>query len=212
MLEDIEYTRSGGTSTQKRVEKECFVIRLNDSPILFGIYQIGSFNYFCYNNSLFVPNFPLLKSFTEKPIVDLPIVFSNWLNDVVKPYLEELNTPDLWKMFFETRTSTKMQLASIFDFQPFSEEEKIPIRFSLNEFRILVTRNFNPNQDELKIIKDRLDYLSYALDKHNKFDWKGIAINTAISIGIALSLSPKRGRILLQLFAQIFSNILHLLP
>jgi hypothetical protein len=68
----------------------------------------------------------------------------------------------------------------------------------------LIKQDFNPNQEQFKVINDRLEYLTNALDKHNKFDWKGIAIQTVISIGIALSLSPEKGQQLLMLFKHVF--------
>ena len=71
--------------------------------------------------------------------------------------------------------------------------------------------NLNPSQEELKSVDARLEYLSSAIDKHNKFDWKVIVINTVITITIALSLSAEQGSQLFQLFKQIFSNILYLL-
>jgi hypothetical protein len=76
----------------------------------------------------------------------------------------------------------------------------------------LIVNNFNPNKEELELINARLKYLSDAVDKHNKFDWKGIAINTVIAIIIALSLSPEQGNQLFHLFRQVFSNLIYLLP
>ncbi|MFH1639569.1 MAG: hypothetical protein ABIB93_04575 [Chloroflexota bacterium] len=96
-------------------------------------------------------------------------------------------------------------------FYLFSDEEKRQIRLCLNDFRLLIMQNFRPHKEALESIDARLKYLSDAMDKHNKFDWKGIAINTVIAIAVALSLNHEQGIRLFQLFGKVFSNILYLL-
>jgi hypothetical protein len=76
----------------------------------------------------------------------------------------------------------------------------------------LIIKNFKPNKEELEVVDARLKYLSDAMEKHNKFDWKGIAINTVIAITIALSLNPEQGNKLFQLFKQVFAAVIYLLP
>ena len=75
----------------------------------------------------------------------------------------------------------------------------------------MIVQNFDPNKEELESINARLEYLSDAMDKHNRFDWKGIAINTVIAITVALSLNPEQASQLFQLFRQVFSNLIYLL-
>ncbi|GAH41984.1 unnamed protein product [marine sediment metagenome] len=190
-----------------------FIMGLRDSPLRFAVkpYQ-GSLDSFLYRSSEFRADFPMSSSDHYADEGMLTTYFKSWLDDVVQPYLDNVNTPDLWHILEETRSRTKSELGTPEDFGPFSDEEKTHIRLSLNEFRLLITQNFNPNQEELKTVDARLQYLSDAIDKHNKFDWKGIAISTVISITIALSLNPEQGNQLFQLFKQIFSNILYLLP
>ncbi len=190
-----------------------FIIQLRDSPICFAVKPWGgSFDEFQYRSSLFVSDFSLDNLAYASNIQSLHSIFKEWLNSVVIPYLDEVSTPDLWQILEETRSRTKDELGTPEDFNSFSDEEKIQIRLSLDDFRLLIIENFNPHQEELKAVDGRLKYLSDAIDKHNKFDWKGIAINTVIAIAIALSLNPEQGGQLLQLFKQIFSNVLYLLP
>ena len=190
-----------------------FIISLRDSQIRFAVRPWeGSFENFTYCRSKFLTGFPISETLYSQDIDDLASRCNEWLNGVVKPYRDDVITPDLWQLLEETRSRTTSELRTPEDFDSFSDEEKTRIRLSLNEFRLLITQNFNPNQEELKTVDARLQYLSDAIDKHNKFDWKGIAISTAISITIALSLNPEQGNQLFQLFKQIFSNILYLLP
>ncbi len=170
-----------------------------------------AFDEFWYRHSLFRQNFPIATDEYSSTWDYITQIFGAWLNGVVKPHLDEISTPDLWHILQETRSYTKHELGTPKDFESFSAEENTQIRLSINDFRLLIVENFNPNNEELKAIDTRLKYLSDALDKHNKFDWKGIAINTVIAIIIALSLNQEQGNQLFQLFKQVFSNFLYLL-
>lgn len=190
-----------------------FIISLRDSQIRFAVKPYaGNFDRFVCCCSVFRANFPIGEAHASPDIDNLTGRFNAWLNGVVKPYLDNVSTPDLWHMLEETRSRTKYELGTPEDFESFSDEEKTQIRLSLNDFHLLIVENFNPNQEELKSVDARLEYLSDAIDKHNKFDWKGIAIATVINITIALSLNPEQGIQLFQLFKQLFSNVLYLLP
>lgn len=190
-----------------------FTISLRDSKILFAVRPWGSsFESFLYCHSLFRADFGMTDAQYTSNFDSLAEIFKGWLEEVVKPYLDNISTPDLWLTLEENRTRTKDKTATPEDFEAFSDEEKIQIRLSLNDFRLLIVKNFKPNKEELVAIDTRLKYLSNAMDKHNKFDWKGITINTVIAISIALSLNPEQGSKLFHLFTQVFSHIIYLLP
>lgn len=198
-------------------EDQYFIITLRDSKICFAIRPYGgSFDTFAVRHSEFKANFPIRDQFIADLIAtfssDLNSVFKAWLANVVKPYLDDIRTPNLWQILEETRNHTKYELGKPEDFNSFSDEEKIKIRLSLHDFRLLVVKNFSPNQEELKSIDGRLKYLSDAIDKHNKFDWKGIAIQTVLSIIITLSLNTEQGNRMWQLFKNVFSSVLYLPP
>jgi len=190
-----------------------FTISIRDSKILFAVQPwSGSFESFVYCHSLFRADFPISSRLYAEGWKTLAARFKSWLDSVVKSYLDDISTPDLWHILEETLSHTKYESGTPEDFESFSDEEKAQIRLSLNDFRLLIVKNFNPNKKELAAIDTRLKYLSDAVDKSNKFDWKGIAINTVIAIIIALSLNPEQGNQLFQLFKQAFSNVLYLLP
>lgn len=192
---------------------EFFIIGLRDSTVRFAARPYyGSFEQFYYRSSQFSEDFPISGQLYVHDFDALIVRFRTWLDSVISPYLDDVSTPDLWQMLEDTLSHTKYESGTPGDFGPFSAEEKIQIRLSLNDFRLLIVKNFNPNKEELKTIDARLKHLSDAVDKHNKFDWKGIAIATVINITIALSLTPEQGSQLFQLFKQIFSNVLYLLP
>lgn len=207
-LDPILFTAADGTIA----EENFFIIQLRNSPICFAVRPFAEFDTFQYYCSTFTPDFPLTGPYGYYDTESLHNKFTEWLNTVVKPYLDEASTPDLWQLMEDTRSDTIRDIEAPDYSESFSEDEKTRIRLSINEFRLLIVNNFNPHKEELDAINNRLKYLSDAMDKHNKFDWKGIAISTVIAIAVTLALNPEQFNQLVQLFKNVFSTIIYLLP
>ena len=193
--------------------KKYFLIQLRNTPIRFAVRSDDSdFNSFYCCSSAFKPSFPLgslQSSYNPEHLYDR---FQGWLNDVVWAHFDELASPDFWQILESTRSDVLRETEAPDYSASFSEEEKIQLRLSINEFRLLIMNNFKPNADQLAAITARLEYLSRAMDKHNKFDWRGIAIHTVMIIIITLALNPDQSQQLFRLFKQVFSSIMYLLP
>ena len=142
---------------------------------------------------------------------DLGKYFYSWLVDDVKPFLENQSLPDLWQQLEQQKPLVTGEQITDDETQPFSEEQKKLIRMSINEFRVVITKEFQPSKDEMKVIEDRLNYLSESLDRLNRFDWKSVAISTVMSISITLSLDTEKGNQLRASFKQIFTQAVNLL-
>lgn len=104
----------------------------------------------------------------------------------------ECSQSDLWK------TTSSYEYFSHSDLKSdageyFSQEEKGDIRARLNEFRELVTDMIKLNESQYFQLNERLDYMSGALDRLDKVDWKGIAISTLMSAAITLNLDTSIG-------------------
>jgi hypothetical protein len=189
-----------------------FVISVRDSQIIFTVKDyLESFYSFSCQYSQFNANFSTTSDYPQN-FDSLAGILKEWLEETVKPYLDEINTPNLWQILEQNRIRTKDKIGTPEDFKLFSEDEKCQIRLSITDFRLSIIKNFEPNKEVLDSIDARLKYLSEAVDKHNKFDWKGIAINTVIAITIALALNPEQSSKLFHLFQQVFTQILYLLP
>jgi len=142
----------------------------------------------------------------------LRATFEDWLENHVKLYIYELSEPDMWERVESQKPLIKGVEISQEDTTLFSEDEKIRIRMSLDKFRTLLIKNFEPQNYEIQAINDHLEYLLNAVDRLNKFDWRGLALMIVIQISLALSLDTEKGRLLYNLFEQAFSNILKLMP
>jgi hypothetical protein len=147
----------------------------------------------------------------RNPIEDAYARFQEWLANEVKPYIDEMLQPDLWAGIEQQREFVTPTSLTPHDVSFFTDEEKPSLRTSIKQFRLLVCEKFDPTQEQLEIIDERLDYLSEAVDRLNRFDWKSLGLGTVLSIVVALSLDTSKGKLLFDLFKQAFSGMLHLL-
>ena len=207
------------TAADETIAKEkYFVIRLRNSPIRFALQVSSDFSKFKICHSTFSPGFPLTyphsaySAFGYFDIKDVYTKFKAWLDTAVKLYLEEIDTPDLWQTLEDSFSYTTRELETSDEFEPFSNEEKIQLKRSIDELRRLIETNFEVQKKELAATNKLLDHLSDAVDEHNKFDWRGIAISVALTIAVHLVLNPEQTRQLFQLFKDAFSSITLLLP
>jgi len=193
-------------------EKKAFEITLKDSPMKFIVRNNpGNFHKFIWNYTYFEPEYHMVEctSFENKEV--LYATFSDWLQNHVKPYIYEITEPDMW-----THVESETPLINGSEIteegtSTFSDDEKIRIRMSINEFRLVIIKNFEPTKEELKIINARLEYLADSVDRLNKLDWRSIAFTTLIAISTALALDTEKGQLLFDLFKQVFSNLLQLM-
>lgn len=193
-----------------------FQVQLRNSPIKFMFKQVpGSYDEFAINYTLFLPDYPLnisQENFEScRPYFNInggiDNEFKYWLHAVVKRYINEIESPDLWLLFSNPFLFTSTSSISGEDLQPFTSEEKSQIKQRLLEFEDSVQANFDLLQEQLEFINERLEYLGNAVDRLNKFDWKAQALSTLISIAVNLSVDTEGGKRLFQLFGQAFDFI-----
>ena len=151
---------------------DIFRIQVRNSPIVFMLKQVpGSFDEFAYTYTLYLPNYPMKISSEEfdacKPYYNInggiDNEFGYWLEAVVKRYIYEKEMPDLWS---QARFYDSFSSGEIFeeDMRPFSPDEKVQIQIAVSEFKRLVIETYDPTQEQIKFINERLDYLVDAVD------------------------------------------------
>lgn len=182
-----------------------FTVQVIDSPIKFCVRHRSFYELFDYKHTYFDPRFSE-KDWSNEPksIDEIVKVFNTWLRSEAREYIEDKQLPDLWEEIeayreFITNATIPTQGSS-----SFTEEEKEVLRRSVQEFRQKVIESFNPSSDQEKFINGQLEYLSKAVDRLNRFDWRGLAISTLIGIAINLSVDTEKGRHLFRLFQQAF--------
>ncbi len=206
----------------KRVKRShCFVIHILDTPLSFWVWPDSNTpGAFHFRSTIFWANFPFGPWQEEHPAIshrqpyklhysieDVAWALEGWINSVVVQYFLEEALEDNWELLKQYRPFISDSTFTQEDLQPFSLEEKEQIRTSLQVFQELLVQNYNPNEEQLELIEERLDYLSKALDRLNRFDWKGVTISTVIGIGINLGVDTNTGATLLRLLEKAFQAV-----
>lgn len=202
-------------STQDLTEEgeTIFEIKLRESSLIFQAkHTKTNFHHFQHRRSVFRPTYPVTQ--WSATSIDFPKIieaFTIWVKKDVQQFLEESLLPDLWTTIQYNQGLLTDSVLDEHSQSTFSGEEIQQIHIAIQKFHVLVNETFQASQEETRLVKDRLDYLSHAADRLNRFDWKGIALSTLISISITLSLDTNQGKVLYQLFQQAFQHVLHLL-
>lgn len=193
-----------------------FTIQLKDSPFRFDtVNDPEDFHSFACSYTEYKPNFPVSEWIPHEGFTTsegLYVFFEHWLDSHVAFYRLEQTEPDLWERIIiqEQHVNGAALLAADMDF--FSNEEKVYIRSLIDGLSKEIVKALQPTTDELKTINTRLEYLSDSVDRLNKFDWRGVAISTVAAIVLALALDAEKGLLLFNLFKQVFSEVIVLLP
>jgi hypothetical protein len=191
---------------------EVFQISVVGSPLWFQVWTTSSLFEFGYRYNEMRRDFPargVSAAFDEAALTQH---FLDWLNGPVKVYIESEDAPDQWQSLKAySRFMSMSGPATKADYEYFTKEEKAEILQSLSSFRCLLIAEYSPIPEQLASIDSRLDYLSKAVERLNRFDWRAVALSTAISIGINLSVDTETGRRVLELLQQAFIHGLRLL-
>jgi hypothetical protein len=189
-----------------------FTMTYRNTPFIFITRnEIEDYHSFDCAHTLFAVEFPLCEYFPSQGFTTIENIYDRfiiWLNRHIREYLDEQELPDLWEQINNERPLVSDEVITDDELHPFTDEEKQQIRLSINEFKLLLIDRFEPNEAQLQIIDNRLDYISNGLDRLNRFDWRGILLSSLISISVALSLDTMKGRQLYELFRQVFSSAL----
>jgi hypothetical protein len=202
----IDKNKLSGKETKDDRDNKYFTILLNDTPFYFKlINHPGNFDAFTCEYNLFKANYPKAdikaawRSFT-----DIKSHLNNWIKEV-KEYFNEITTIDLWEQLISSSNILSIGEIDFNDRNQFNEDEIKQIKLSLNELKLLIGKSFNLQEEEKIIVNNRLDYLTEASNRLNKFDWKSLLINTILNVIIALSFDSQKGKQLFELFGKVFS-------
>ena len=193
-------------------ENGTFLITFIDTPLYFSMKQSErNFNNFQYSYTRFRPKFPEISSHDYVDFSLLDQSFNFWIKQDVKKQYSEFNVPDLWENYANLVDLFHPSLPPEHEFQDFSDAEKVHVSASIDDFKLLIENNFHPIEEQLIEINKHLDYLSNAVDRLNRFDWRALFITTVWEIGIALALDPEGVRRLSELLRQAFTDVIGLL-
>jgi hypothetical protein len=194
----------------KDPERTALVIRLKDTQLWFGItdspwsFDEGSFAF-----TRFGPGFRENPWSDDMPLEKIAAEFEKWLHFDVAKYLEEKALPDYWSEIEMSGSLAAETNVPVGEGEPFTAEEREEVRRAIRTFRGLVEQNFHPTAQQSDFINERLDYLSRAVDRLNRFDWRGVAVSMIGNIAVNLTVDHEGGRMLFALFKQAFLKLLN---
>lgn len=195
-----------------KVGQPILIIKLKNSPLKFLVREVAtSFHKFSHRSTFFAPTFMLGFWYEDVEASKVLAKFKEWLEYVAKEYIEDNNLPDYWsqlKMYGSLALNADLPAEEGSDF---TEEEKEEVRESVRTFSAMIAEEFNPTQEQLRFVDERLDYLAKAVDRLNRFDWTGLAISIVVSIAVNLSVDTEGGRVLFTLFKAAFQATTKLL-
>jgi hypothetical protein len=193
-------------------EVGAFTLRFHGTELVFEVREgVSGFD---YRFTRFSPGFPSTEHIPEYGNANIDTVydaFRTWLKDHVQEYIDDSMLPDLWEQIEVQKPFISAAELNRDDVSKFTEEEKDQLRLTLSAFRLLVVETFKPTEERVRVIEARLDYLSKALDRLNRFDWKSVLLSSAVTISATLSLNTEQGKVLLNLLKSAFSHVFRLL-
>lgn len=169
-----------------------------------------SYDEFDYYFVRYAPEFPISEIFPQQgwdTFEDVLAMFSRWLINNIKEFESDEFEPDLWSEYKAGNTSLNFNEIDFNDKSNFSESERKQVSMAINELKLLINKKFNTIESEQILVNERLDYLIESSKKLNKFDWKSLVISTIIGIATTLTLDVEKGKLLYELFRQVFTNV-----
>ncbi|HTK22399.1 MAG TPA: hypothetical protein VL442_22935 [Mucilaginibacter sp.] len=195
----------------KEVNGIFYIRYLKTKPIsFFSISKGADYSYLWPSATVFGNSIKELTN-SAVPFEKVFELFKIWIDTVLPEIIEEENEIDLWEEY-KKRISIKPLISEDYkDFSVFTKDEKEVIKLGLNEIKLLINQRFTESIEQQQIVENRINYLAESLTRiENKTDWKGILINTIISMSIALSLDSQKGQELYNLFVHILQTIPYL--
>lgn len=190
---------------------EMFAIQYRDTPLCFRFYFPDSFDFFIPSYVTYSPRWDNdMKGRYDWSGTFL--LFQDWLSKHVKSYIEDLNTLDLWDEYIKSNNAVCYKNIDFDSQENFTPEEQQQLQMSINELKGLVINKFQLQVEQQKIVNERLDYLITATTRLNKFDWKGVVVNTIISLIIALAFDSEKANQFIELFKVVFHGMKNILP
>lgn len=158
----------------------------------------------------YAPEFPITEIFPDINYAEFNYIldmFIIWVKNHINEFELDEFEPDLWSEYKNGNTTLNFNDIDFNDKNLFSIHERKQISMGINELKLLINKNFETTTEEQKLVGERLEYLIESTKKLNKFDWKSLVLSTVIGIATTLTLDVEKGKLLFELFRQVFSTV-----
>ena len=131
-----------------------------------------------------------------------------WIKKNIPKFLEHKSIPDLWQM---ANTGTAITSLASGDDSPFSKSERVQLTQAVAKLQEFVLTTFDHNEQQKRLVAQRFDALTAALDNQGRTTWFTLLLGTLASVGSTLYLSNEQGRLLLRVARELIENAVHFL-
>jgi hypothetical protein len=187
------------------------IVKYKDTPFYFSLTNSqDSYDAFECFYIQYAPEFPDSQIFPDRGYVLFSSIlekFIFWVKNHIKEFESDEFEPDLWSEYKNGNTTLNFNEIDFNDKNLFSIHERKQISMGINELKLLINKNFETTTEEQKLVGERLEYLIESTKKLNKFDWKSLVLSTVIGIATTLTLDVEKGKLLFELFRQVFSTV-----
>jgi hypothetical protein len=119
----------------------------------------------------------------------------------------EVHQPDLWEEMLQQHVLPAGSLDPDLGNQPLTGLDIDAIRSGIDEMRTYLKEEFQGDNDALRLINDRLDYVVAASKRQGKKDWIHTSIGVFCTIAVALAMAPEQSKHLGRILGEIVSKI-----
>lgn len=141
---------------------------------------------------------------------NIEVEFTRWLRNI-KLILEELEEPDLWEQLSKQQLPHGKTVPIEITNEPFTPNEIERIKSGLNQIRAYIEEHVQASEEQLKAVNEELDYLTDAVERINRKDWRNSCIGTIIIIIGILQLSQEQAKPIWDLIVNAL-RVIQLLP
>jgi hypothetical protein len=132
----------------------------------------------------------------------------NWLM-----YLKrEIEKPDLWAELAKYQLPPGEQLSTEMGNEPFTAQQFDQIAEGLRKVRAYLEAEFDFNEQQQRLIGEKLDYLLAAAKRQGRKDWLHTSIGVIFTLATALAFSPEQAKTIWNILKVALSGIIQLLP
>jgi hypothetical protein len=123
----------------------------------------------------------------------------------------EIEQPDLWAELAKYQLPPGEQISSGIGNEPFTAQQADQIIEGLRKVRAYLEAEFDFNEQQQKLVDEKLDYLMGAAKRQGRKDWLHTSIGVIFTLATALALSPEQAKTIWNILKVAVSGIIQLL-
>jgi hypothetical protein len=123
----------------------------------------------------------------------------------------ELAQPDLWAELSKYQLPPGETLTADIGNEPFTVKEAEQLSEGIRKVRAYIETEFALNEDQHKLVNEKLDYLLEAAKRQGRKDWFHTSIGVIFTLASALAFSPEQTKNIWNILKGAISGIIYLL-